>query len=100
VLCWCTCRLEIIALKAGRILLAYFDLCASQSFDEWLLILREDLDQQANKGLALLAEIYELRRDFDLNRCLTDILCFRDRSTAGTQPGMRPDCIFCTNDDF
>jgi predicted ATPase/DNA-binding SARP family transcriptional activator len=48
--------------------LTHFDLRGSQLFEEWLLILREDLDQQAIKSLALLCEIYEQRGDFELAR--------------------------------
>jgi predicted ATPase/DNA-binding SARP family transcriptional activator len=61
-------RLEqALALKQSSFL-AQFQLKGSLLFDEWLLLTREDLDQSALEGLALLADIYERRGEYALAR--------------------------------
>lgn len=56
-----------LALRQGPFL-ARIQLKGGPLFDEWQTLLREDLDQRALQGLALLAEYYEKRGEYALAR--------------------------------
>jgi predicted ATPase/DNA-binding SARP family transcriptional activator len=56
-----------LALRQGPFL-AYLHLKGGPLFDEWQTLTREDLDQRALQGLALLSEVYERRGEYTLAR--------------------------------
>ncbi len=56
-----------LALRQGSFL-AHLHVKGGPLFDEWQTIMRENLDQRALQGLALLSEIYEKRGEYTLAR--------------------------------
>lgn len=62
---WLNVRKLAKALKIRRgSFLAHFDLKGDLLFNEWQLLVREELDQLAVEGLGLLAQVYERRGEF------------------------------------
>ncbi len=56
-----------MALRQGPFL-DHFELKGSPLFNEWLALIREELDQRAIEGLSHLAEVYERRGEYALVR--------------------------------